>query len=86
MEHWHVQKGNVKAIKHSHPGGAKRHDHPRLKGYGRDRDSVTVKLRDLGAKAKKAATFLNPRLTPVAVIGYPFTDRLAREMIFRSRR
>ncbi len=82
MEHWHLYTPSAKAFKESHPGGNKRHSHAAkmMVGYGRTRDSVTVKLGSLGARARKVAKSLNPRLKDSSVIGYPFTDRLYREL------
>ncbi len=42
--HYHFSVSDDALFKDSHPGGAKRHQHPRFRfrGYGRTRDSFTL--------------------------------------------
>ncbi len=81
--HYHVSPVDARPIRDNHPGGGRRHTHNGLVGYGRDRESITFKLSELSAPARKVAKRLNPKLKNSSVIGFPFRVELFRAIRHR---
>ena len=79
--HYHVSPVDARPIKDNHPGGGRRHTHKGLVGYGMTRESITFKLSELSASARKVAKRLNPKLKNSSVISLPF-----RAVLFQAIR
>ena len=66
MKHWHFRMPSYVKVSHSHPGGDKYHEHPHMKGYGRKKSTLRIKIKSKGELAK----------LPQALVGYAMITQL----------
>lgn len=67
MKHWHFRMPSYVKVSHSHEGGGQYHEHPKLKGYGKKKGTVRIRV-----KSKSDMTKL-----PSDIIGYAIVTRMA---------
>ncbi len=64
MKHWHFRMPSYVKVSHSHPGGDKYHEHPHMKGYGRKKSTIQIKV-----KSHAEASKLPEKLMEYVVVG-----------------
>jgi len=62
-KHWHLRVPSYKKVSHSHEGGGKYHEHPKMKGWGLKKN--TIKLR---VKSKKDLMDVPEQLVQYAIV------------------
>ncbi len=63
MKHWHLKGISYKRVTHSHDGGDKYHEHRNMKGYGKKK--TTIKLR---VRSQKSLNNVPSELVKYAVV------------------
>ncbi len=67
MRHWHFRTPSYVKVSHSHEGGDKYHEHPHMKGYGRKKSTIRLKVRSKSDMSK----------LPESIVGYAVISRIA---------
>ena len=45
MKHWHLRVPSYKKVSHNHGGGDKYHQHTKMKGYGKKKNTIKIRVR-----------------------------------------
>lgn len=66
MKHWHLRAPSYKKVSHNHEGGDRYHQHKKLRGYGRKRNTIKIKVRSKAGLNK----------LPSELVGYAVITRM----------